>query len=257
MGASSCGVAGQVAEAAGRAAAFYGTARKGGWRDWWTILHPPYTAWHLSYVVIGAVLAPHPSVSTLVALLVAFFLAVGVAAHGFDELHGRPLGTLVPARTLAGVSGIALVGAAAIGVAGMSRDGAVLVPLVAAGAFIVVAYNLELFEGRFHHDLVFAAAWGAFPVLTAYVAETRSLSLSAVLAAAACFALSAAQRALSGPARLIRRSVSDVDGVMVMSDGTRRAIDEATLLRPIEAALKALSWGVVAFALALALDRLT
>ena len=24
------------------------------WRDWWTLLHPPYTAWHLSYVVIGA-----------------------------------------------------------------------------------------------------------------------------------------------------------------------------------------------------------
>jgi hypothetical protein len=30
----------------------------GGWRDWWVLLHPPYTAWHLSYVVIGAAIAP-------------------------------------------------------------------------------------------------------------------------------------------------------------------------------------------------------
>ena len=37
--------------------AFYALA-PGGWRDWWTLLHPPYTAWHLSYVVIGASLAP-------------------------------------------------------------------------------------------------------------------------------------------------------------------------------------------------------
>ena len=36
----------------------YYAARPGGWRDWWTLLHPPYTSWHLSYVVIGATLAP-------------------------------------------------------------------------------------------------------------------------------------------------------------------------------------------------------
>ena len=27
--------------------AFYAAA-PGGWRDWWTLLHPPYTAWHLA-----------------------------------------------------------------------------------------------------------------------------------------------------------------------------------------------------------------
>ncbi|MHB8593760.1 MAG: hypothetical protein ACYDB3_05415, partial [Acidimicrobiales bacterium] len=72
--------------------AFYAAAR-GGWRDWWTLLHPPYTAWHLSYVVIGSLIGPRVNWSTLGATVLAFFLAVGVAAHALDELQGRPLGT--------------------------------------------------------------------------------------------------------------------------------------------------------------------
>ena len=37
--------------------AFY-ALRPGGWRDLITLLHPPYTAWHLSYVAFGAAAAP-------------------------------------------------------------------------------------------------------------------------------------------------------------------------------------------------------
>src|SRR2546428_614338 len=70
--------------------AFYG--RRGGWRaDWWTLLHPPYTLWHVSYAVIGAGLAPHLDWLALAATAIAFFLAVGIAAHALDEFHGRPL----------------------------------------------------------------------------------------------------------------------------------------------------------------------
>ena len=76
----------------------YYAARSGGWRDWWTLLHPPYTAWHLSYVVIGACLAPHVGLSALIATLIAFFLAVGLAAHALDELNGRPLRTRITVR---------------------------------------------------------------------------------------------------------------------------------------------------------------
>ncbi len=36
--------------------AFYALT-PGGWRDYWSLLHPPYTLWHLSYVAIGAALA--------------------------------------------------------------------------------------------------------------------------------------------------------------------------------------------------------
>src|ERR1700746_2156361 len=83
--------------------AFY-AARSGGWRDWWTLLHPPYTAWHLSYVVIGAALAPHAQLTPLLAALAAFFLAVGLAAHALDELQGRPLRTRIPSWALVTVT---------------------------------------------------------------------------------------------------------------------------------------------------------
>src|SRR5207253_9166473 len=83
-----------------------------------TLLHPPYTAWHLSYFALGAAAAPHFHVSRLLWGLAAFGLAVGVAAHALDELHGRPLGTAISDRTLAVMAATTLLGAVAIGIAG-------------------------------------------------------------------------------------------------------------------------------------------
>ena len=177
----------------------YYAARSGGWRDWWTLLHPPYTAWHLSYVVIGAALAPQVSLTTLLATLIAFFLAVGLAAHALDELNGRPLQTRISAPALVAVTVAGLAGAVALGAAGVARVGWALLPFMVVGVLLVVAYNAELFGGIIHTDLGFAAAWGAFPVLTAYAAQTGQLALAPVLAAAAALALSAAQRKLSTP----------------------------------------------------------
>ncbi len=239
-----------------RRPAFYATGRKGGWRDYWTLLHPPYTAWHLSYVVIGSSLAADPSVTTLVATLLAFFLAVGVAAHALDELNGRPLATRVSSQVLIGAVVVGLGGAVALGIVGVTREGLVLVPFIVAGALLVVAYNAELFGERLHNDFVFAAAWGGFPVLTAYVAQAKEVSLAAVAAALGATALSAAQRSLSTPARMLRRRTAGVEGSVVMADGTVRPLDEAFLLRPLELALKSLSWAVVLFAVALALARM-
>jgi hypothetical protein len=236
--------------------AFYAAAR-GGWRDWWTVLHPPYTAWHLSYVVIGASLAPRIHVDRLVASVVAFFLAVGIAAHCLDELHGRPLRTVIPGRTLLAATVVSLLGAVAIGIAGVVTVGAVLVPFIVVGPVLVLAYNAELFGGVVHTDAGFAAAWGAFPVLTAYVAQAGRLALAPALAAVGAFALSWAQRALSTPARLLRRSVRMVEGSLTLSDGTVRHLDDRFLLAPLERALRAMSWGLVTLATGLALARLT
>ncbi|HEY5026193.1 MAG TPA: hypothetical protein VII76_14555 [Acidimicrobiales bacterium] len=236
--------------------AFY-AATRGGWRDWWTILHPPYTAWHLSYVVIGASLAPKVHVARLVASVLAFFLAVGVAAHCLDELHGRPLRTLIPGRALVGATVVSLAGAVAVGVVGVVTVGAVLVPFIVVGPLLVMAYNAELFGGVVHTDAGFAAAWGAFPVLTAYVAQAGTLTWAAALVAVGAFALSWAQRSLSTPARLLRRSVRAVDGTLTLADGTVRHLDDTFLLAPLERALRALSWGLVTLAAGLALARLT
>jgi hypothetical protein len=230
----------------------YYAARSGGWRrDVWAVLHPPYTAWHLSYVVIGASLAPAVDAVRLIATLLAFFLAVGISAHALDELKGRPLGTELPASVLTGGAAIALIGAVALGIAGVTRVGPWLLPFIAAGILFVFAYNLELLGGMLHGDLWFALSWGAFPVLTAYFAQTGRLSIGAVAAAAGAFALSSGQRSLSTPARLLRRRSRSVSGTVTLSDGSAVQLDEPTLLRPLEQALRAFSWGVVAVALGL------
>jgi hypothetical protein len=236
--------------------AFY-AARAGGWRDWWTLLHPPYTAWHLAYVVIGACLAPTINVTRLIATLLAFFCAVGLAAHSLDELNGRPLGTHIPRGALVGVTVVGLAAAVALGIAGVFVVGWALVPFLVLGPLLVVAYNLELFGGVIHSDAGFALAWGSFPVLVAYVAQTGRLAISPVVAAAAAFALSAAQRQLSTPARLVRRRTSAVAGHITLASGEVLPIDERTLLAPLERALHAMSWAVVLLATSVALARLT
>ena len=184
--------------------AFY-ALRPGGWRDYVTLLHPPYTLWHLSYVALGAALAPRMDWALLGWTTLAFFLAMGVGAHALDELAGRPLQTRIPARVLAALAAVSIGAACAIGcVIALNRTLWLLV-FVAAGGFIVVAYNLELFGGAFHSDLWFAAAWGAFPVLTAYFAAAHTLRAAAVAGAAYAFAGSWVQRQLSTPVRAVRR----------------------------------------------------
>jgi len=236
--------------------AYYAAAHPGGWRDWWTLLHPPYTAWHLSYVVIGASVAPHVDLGRLLATLLAFFAAVGLSAHALDELHGRPLRTQIPASALMAVTLVGLAVAVTVGVIGVMRIGVILVPFIVAGPVLVAAYNAELFGGIVHTDMGFALAWGAFPVLTAYAAQAKTIALAAVLAAIGAFALSYAQRSLSTPARLLRRQVRAVDATLTMTDGNVRIIDESTLRAPLERALRAMSGGLVALAAALAVARL-
>jgi hypothetical protein len=192
----------------------------------------------------------------LIATLLAFFFAVGLAAHALDELHGRPLRTRIPSVALVVVAGVGLAGSIALGVVGIARVGWALVPFLVVGPILVVAYNFEMFGGVIHNDVGFAASWGAFPVLTAYVAQTGRLAVAPLIAAVGAAALSAAQRALSTPARLLRRQAADVVGAITLIDGGTIPVDRAALLAPLEQALRAMSWAVVLLAAALAIDRL-
>jgi hypothetical protein len=235
--------------------AFYAARSGGGWRDWWTILHPPYTAWHLSYVVLGAALAPRTDGIRLLATLLAFFFAVGIAAHALDELHGRPLRTTIPTGWLIGVGAGGLAIACALGLVGVATVGPWLIVFIALGPLLVLGYNLELFGGWIHTDVGFAAAWGAFPVLVAYFVQAGRLDPTAAFGAAAAFGISLAQRSLSTPARTLRRRVALVNGGVTMHDGTVHELNVPALLRPLERALSALSWAMVALAVALLADR--
>ena len=234
----------------------YYVAGPGLLRDWWILLHPPFIAWHLSYVVLGAMLAPHVRLDRLVAALIAFFLAVGLAAHALDELHGRPLRTAIPRSALIAVTAGGLAGAVALGAIGISRVGWGLLPFMIVGPMLVIGYDAELFGGLIHTDLGFAAAWGAFPALTGYVAETGRLAVAPIVAAGAAMALSAGQRHLSTPARMLRRRTSTVTGSITLNSGEVTSLDATRLLEPLERALRSLSWGVVLLAVALATARL-
>ena len=215
--------------------AFY-ALREGGWRDYVTLVHPPYTLWHLSYVAVGAALAPHFHLNRLLWALASFFLAMGVAAHALDELKGRPLRTRIPSAVLVAVAAVALVGACAIGIGAARAWGWWLLVFVVVGAAVVPLYNLEL---ALHSDWGFALTWGAFPALTGYFVEAQSLRFEAIAAAGYAFALSLAQRALSTPVRQARRAHGTTAGV-----------------EPLERALRLLAWASVVLAVALVAARL-
>jgi hypothetical protein len=239
--------------ASGERSAFYAVGRgTGGPGDWVTLLHPPYTLWHLSYVAIGAAVMPPLVLWRLAITLVAFFLAVGIGAHALDELHGRPLGTGISTGLLIATAVLTITTAMVLG---LVYGGWKALPFVIAGGVLVYGYNLELFGGVLHSDIWFAAAWGAFPVLVGAYAQHLTLSIAAGVAAVAAFFLSLGQRALSTPARMLRRRVSGVAVRLTFNDGTTAELGRADLLAPIERALRYFVCATSAVALAMVLVR--
>lgn len=206
--------------------------------------------------MLGAVAAPHVHADRVGAALLAFFLAVGIGAHVLDELHDRPLGTRISDRALAIIGGVALAGAGAVGVGGIATVSVTLAPFVLFGVLICIAYNLELFHGRFHNDVWFAVAWGAFPAWTGYWANALSVSAAGVLVTAACGVLSVAQRRLSTPARLLRRRTIALSGEQHLADGRSLVLTRETLLTPLDGALQAISVAITLLAVGLLAGRL-
>jgi hypothetical protein len=221
-----------------------------------TLLHLPYTAWHLSYVVIGGCLAPVVSWERLGAAVAAFALAVGIGAHALDELRGRPLRTEIPDGVLIALAAVSLAGATAIGALGAATFEPWLALLVPVGVFLVLAYNLELADGRFHSDLWFGIAWGGFPVLCGHAAVAGDIGAAALLAATFAVLLSLAQRALSSQVRYVRRRVIAVRGELELRDGSSQALTASRLTAAAETGLRLLSAATVLLAAALIAMRL-
>ena len=219
--------------------AFY-ALEPGGRRDYVTVLHLPYTAWNLAYVAVGAALAPHFHTDRMLWTMATFALALGVAAHTLDELNGRPLRTQIGGGVLVGLAVSSLAGAVVIGIWAAASWGYGLLAFIAFGAFIVPAYNLELFGGRFHTAWWLAISWGGFPILTAYFAQAQTLKLSAIFAAGFGTALILVQRTLSTPVRHARRQAGSLEGV-----------------EPMERALRILPWANILLGAALVAARLT
>jgi hypothetical protein len=228
----------------------------GSWRDYVTLLHLPYTAWHLSYVVIGGCLAPIVAWGRLGATVAAFGLAVGIGAHALDELNGRPLRTAIPSSILVALATISIGAACAIGIAGAVVYEPWIAALVPVGLFLVIAYNLELLGGLFHSDVWFGLAWGGFPVVCGYAAVAGDLSVAALLAAAFAVLLSLAQRTLSNHVRFVRRRVASVEGSLEHRDGTHEPLAPDDLIAAEERGLQLLAAASVVLAAALVAVRI-
>ncbi|HUY43853.1 MAG TPA: hypothetical protein VMU98_08830 [Acidimicrobiales bacterium] len=224
-------------------------------REWWTVLHPPYTMLHLSFVVVGGCLAAPVNFARLGVSVAAFFLAVGIGAHCLDEYHDRPLGTFIPRRQLMVVAIAGLVGAVGLGVVGLVVVSGFFALFMIVGVVIAVAYNLELFHGRLHTELVFVAGWGSFPVLTGYFAQHSTLSLASVVVAVFAALVTLLQRTLSTPARQLRRRTLSVQGQLTLRDERVVPLTKAALLLPLERSLRLLCWSGVTLAVGLLMLR--
>lgn len=215
------------------------------------VLHPPYTAWHLSYVVIGAALASSLDGLRLAGALIAFGLGTGVLAHALDEWHDRPLQTRLADTTLLGLAALAGVGVLAVTVVGI----VVVSPWVAAwgvaGTAAAIGYAVER-PAWMHGTVSFALAWGAFPVLVGYWAQTETLSVDAGAAAAAAALFSATQRSLSLPARRVRRDTIDAQ-LQLWTDANTERWSRRRVLATWERPLLLLAAAMVLLSTALAL----
>ncbi len=218
--------------------------------DLLTLLHLPYTMWHLSYVAIGAAMASRVDGLRLVGTILAFGFGLGIGAHALDELHDRPLSTRLSGQTLRmlGWGGLGVAGALAIAASIIISP--VALAWGAVGVLLAAAYALE-WSHRLHSTVGFAVAWGAFPVLVGYWAQTESLSPAVVVVAAAATVLSMSQRLLSTPARHVRRVAPDATAEI----GEDRW-DRSTLLATWERPLQLLALAHVLLAIGLLLTHL-
>lgn len=217
------------------------------------LLHPPYTAWHLSYVACGATLAPTLDWTALSGTLLAFFCGTGIAAHALDEWHGRPLGTRFSGRALLAIASAGVVGGGVLAVLGALVISPWVLAWGAAGTLLMLGYTLE-WHPALHSDVGFALTWGAFPALVGYWAQAGRIGPAVVALAFAATLLSLAQRSLSTPARLVRRKTADAtvhfESPSDVPDWGREA-----LLSSWERPLKFLVGTVIALAASLLLTR--
>ena len=200
------------------------------------LLFLPYTGMVLSFTVIGSMLAPAIYWERVGAIVLIYFLALGIGAHALDAVGSRatkPWGSVFSDAQLWGLAVAALLCAYAVAIWYMVHYTPLLWPIALAEGFFLLAYNLEWFSGRLHNDFWFAVSWGALPVLAGYVLQTNTVSTAALLVAAAMALLSLVEIKASRPYKELKRSVA------------RGQDADRTQIAYLEAILKSVSFGVI------------
>jgi hypothetical protein len=211
------------------------------------LLFLPYTGMVLAYTVIGSMLAPAIYWDRVAAIVLIYFLALGIGAHALDAVGSgapKPWGRVFSRAQLWALAITSLLTAYAVGIWYMVLYTPLLWPIALAEGFFVLAYNLEWFHGRFHRDFWFALSWGALPVLAGYILQTNAVSPAALLVAAAMALLSLVEIKASRPYKDLRRAAA-----------SGQAADRGQIAR-LEAILKSVSLGVILLGVGLLAWRL-
>jgi len=200
------------------------------------LLFLPYTGMVLSFSVIGSLLAGRVFYDRVLAIVIIYFLGLGIAAHALDALGSKgikPWGTVFTKTQLWVVALVSLSFAYGIAVYYMIQYVPLLFVVSVLEGFFVFAYNLEWFGGRFHTDRWFAFSWGSLPVLAGYIMQTNSISLSALSLALSMALFSSIEIKASRPYKELKRRWPDLNA------------EEQALLQRYETLLKCVSLGVI------------
>lgn len=141
------------------------------------ILFLPYTGMVVSFAAWGSFVGNF-SLERLGAICILYFLALGISAHYLDSLGSKtkPWGVLSK-RYVWTVSLLSLAGAFIIGLYYAFLDSPLLFPIGITESFLLFAYNLELFKGKFHNNTIFVISWGILPVLAGSVIQTNTITI--------------------------------------------------------------------------------
>jgi len=179
----------------------------------WTILHLPYTFMAISFLVIGFSIEKPINYEVMAAVVVAYFLGLGVAAHCLDQLPGMGSHYIkyLTEKELLFLASTSLGIAIVIGIHYMLKLQAWhLLWLIPLQTFFAVTYPVaKLFRGFFHNDFWFSISFGAIPVLIGYYMNNLSFSLIILPFALLCALISAIEITLSRYARRLRRELAD------------------------------------------------
>lgn len=157
------------------------------------LLFLPYTSIVTCFAILGS-LSGEFVPERVIAIGIIYFLAIGVSAHCLDAVGGKtkPWGEL-PKRKLFTIAMISLGIVFSIGLYYAFLDSPLLFPIGIAEGFFLFAYNLELFNGKFHNNFFTIISWGILPVLAGSVIQTNSISVESItiagIAACVTFAL--------------------------------------------------------------------
>ncbi|HEV2193360.1 MAG TPA: hypothetical protein VGR54_07080 [Nitrosopumilaceae archaeon] len=154
------------------------------------MLFLPYTGMVISFAAWGS-FATNFSLERLAAISILYFLALGISAHYLDAIasKNKPWGILSKKKILI-VSFSALLAACIIGLYYAFLYSPLLFPIGIAETFFLFAYNLELFNGKFHNNLVFVVSWGILPVFAGSAIQTNTITLQALTLSGIAAALS-------------------------------------------------------------------